>query len=46
MDSVWRYLTETNIPDVDLLQALYKEAHCFADLPYWRSMHVFLTGPG
>ena len=41
----WRWLRELNVPDVDLLQSLY-EAHYMADLPYGRSVPVFLTRRG
>ena len=40
---LWAWLRELNIPDVDLLQALYREAHYVADLPYGRSAPVPLT---
>ena len=44
-EGLWRWLRELNVPDVDLLQALYKEAnyHDVADLPYGRSARVYLT---
>jgi hypothetical protein len=42
-EGLWRWLRELNVPDVDLLQALYKAAHYVADLPYGRSAPVFLT---
>jgi len=42
-EAVWRWLTELNIPDVDLLQSLYEGAHYEADLPYGRSASVYLT---
>ena len=32
-----------NVPDIDLLQSLYQEAHNMADLPYGRSAPAFLT---
>ncbi len=32
-EGLWRWLRELNVPDVDLLQALYKAAHYVADLP-------------
>jgi hypothetical protein len=42
-EGLWRWLRELNVPDVDLLQALYKAAHYVADLPYGQSAPVFLT---
>jgi hypothetical protein len=42
-DHVWRLLRDFNVPDADLLRALYKAAHYVADLPYGRSAPVFLT---
>ena len=42
-EGLWRWLREVNIPDVDLLQSLYREAHYAADLPYGRSAAVPLT---
>ena len=42
-EGLWRWLRELNIPDVDLLQALYRQAHYVADLPYGRSAPVYLT---
>ena len=42
-EGLGRWLRELNVPDVDLLQALYKEAHYVADLPYGRSARVYLT---
>jgi hypothetical protein len=33
-EGLWRWLREVNIPDVDVLQSLYLEAHYAADLPY------------
>ena len=42
--TVWRWLTELNIPDIDLLRALYAaRAHYEADLPYGRSAPVYLS---
>ena len=42
-EALWRWLRELNIPDVDLLQALYKRAYYEADLPYGRSAPIYLT---
>ena len=42
-EAVWRWLSELNIPDVDLLRSLYEGAHYEADLPYGRSAPVYLT---
>ena len=39
-EGLWRWQRELNIPDVDLLQALYRQAHYVADLPYGRSAPV------
>lgn len=33
-EALWRWLTEMNIPDVDLLRSLYLGAHYRAELPY------------
>mmetsp|Transcript_37221 Transcript_37221/g.99058 ORF Transcript_37221/g.99058 Transcript_37221/m.99058 type:complete len:2324 (+) Transcript_37221:2749-9720(+) len=33
-EALWRWLTELNIPDVDLLRSLYNGAHYRAELPY------------
>ena len=41
--AVWRWLTELNVPDVELLRSLYQGAHYAADLPYGRSQPVYLT---
>ena len=41
-EGLWRYLKEINVPDMDLLQVLFKEAHYVADLPHRRSAPVFL----
>jgi hypothetical protein len=42
-EGLWRWLQELNVPDADLLRALYKAAHYVANLPYGRSAPVFLT---
>ena len=42
-EALWRWLEELNVPDVDLLRALYTGAYYSADLPYGRSPPVFLT---
>ena len=42
-EAVWRWLTELNIPDVDLIRSLYEGAHYEADLPYGRSAPVYLS---
>ena len=41
-EALWEWLRKLNIPDIDLLQALYKEAYYEADLPYGRSAPIFL----
>ena len=40
--ALWRWLRRLNIPDIDLLQALYDRAHYEADLPYGRSARIHL----
>ena len=45
-EGLWQWMRKLNIPDVDLLQSLYQEAHYMADLPYGRSAPVFLTRGG
>jgi len=42
-EALWRWLRRLNIPDIDLLQALYNRAHYEADLPYGRSAPIYLT---
>jgi len=42
-EAVWHWLTELNVPDVDLLRSLYEGAHYEADLPYGKSAPVYLT---
>ena len=42
-EALWRWLRKLNIPDIDLLQALYERACYEADLPYGRSAPIFLT---
>ena len=42
-DCLWQWMRKLNVLDVDLLQSLYQEAHCIADLHYSGSAPVFLT---
>ena len=42
-EALWRWLRRLNIPDIDLLQALYEHAYYEADLPYGRSAPIYLT---
>ena len=41
-EALFRWLEELQVPDVDLLRALYKSAYYEADLPYGRSAPVYL----
>ena len=41
-EALFRWLEELQVPDVDLLRALYSSAHYEADLPYGRSAPVYL----
>ena len=40
---MWKWLEKHNIPDIDILQALYKEAYYTVELPYGTSALVTLT---
>ena len=42
-EALWRWLRRLNVPDIDLLQALYERAYYEADLPYGRSAPIYLT---
>jgi hypothetical protein len=42
LDALWAWLRHLRVPDVDLLQSLYVEAHYVADLPYGRSATITL----
>ena len=42
-EALWRWLRRLNIPDIDLLQALYNQANYEADLPYGRSARIVLS---
>ena len=42
-EALWRGLRELNVPDVDLLQSLYRESSYVADLPYGQSAPIPLT---
>ena len=39
---LWRWLLKVNIPDIDLVQALYAEVYYEEDLPYGRSARIYL----
>ena len=41
-EALWRWLRELNVPDIDLLQALYEAAYYEADLSYGRSAPICL----
>jgi hypothetical protein len=41
-EALFRWLEELQVPDVDLIRALYTRAHYAADLPYGRSPPVYL----
>ena len=42
-EALWRWLWEWNIPDINLLQALYEQDYHEVDLPYGRSASISLT---
>jgi hypothetical protein len=41
-EALFRWLEKLQIPDLDLIRALYNRAHYEADLPYGRSAPVYL----
>ena len=41
-EALFRWLDELRVPDLDLLRALYNNAHYEADLPYGRSAPVYM----
>ena len=42
-EALWRWLSELNVPDVDLLRSLYDQSHYVADLLYGQSAPIPLT---
>ena len=42
-EALWRWLRELNVPDVDLLRALYDQSYYVADLPYGQSAPIPLS---
>jgi hypothetical protein len=43
LDAIWAWLQAMNVPDIQLLQNIYKGTYCQADTPFGMSAPIFLT---